>query len=416
MVILYENIRLPALVYPWSGDERQLQASLGALKWVDDNHMLPHGVASGEEFASGVGALRKTETCDVTAMLLAHSWLYRIHGHGEWGDRMERAFFNAAAAPIARDFQTMCYYQSPNRLQSDALPCEQPKCPGPEGVRFHRLGCPSVLCCVGAVNRILPNYIMHMWMATPDNGLAATLYGPCAVSALAGPRIPVKLTITTDYPFDETIRIQVDPEKDVEFPLYLRIPGWCKQAQITIQDVAVPLTPDDKGFVRIARTWSQGDVVELKLRMEPRVVRGFETPFPAANREYFDFEPSAVFEPRQLPYASVVCGPLLFALPIPDVDPNTPVKDAKWQYALDLPANRADGGIQVQRTPMPAHWDWPLDAPLVLTAPAQAFDWKPTDAQALPDQPVTGTAAETVRLVPYGCTKFRISMFPVPSR
>ena len=32
---------------------------------------------------------------------------------------------------------------------------------------------------------------------------------------------------------------------------------------------------------------------------------------------------------------------------------------------------------------MPAHWDWPLDSPLRLTAPAQAFDWKPSDAQAL---------------------------------
>jgi len=34
-------------------------------------------------------------------------------------------------------------------------------------------------------------------------------------------------------------------------------------------------------------------------------------------------------------------------------------------------------------------------------------------AQALPAKPVTGTASETVRLVPYGCTKFRVSMFPV---
>ena len=62
---------------------------------------------------------------------------------------------------------------------------------------------------------------------------------------------------------------------------------------------------------------------------------------------------------------------------------------------------------------MPSHWDWPLDAPLRLTAPAQAFDWKPSDAQALPDRPVTGTTRETIRLVPYGCTKFRISMFPL---
>ena len=181
---------------------------------------------------SGVGAFRKTETCDVTAMLLTTSWMYRIQGNGDWGDRMERAFFNAGAAPIARDFKTMCYYQSPNRLRADSLPCEQPHSPGPAGTHFHQLGCPSVLCCVGAVNRIIPNYIIHMWMATGDDGLAATLYGPSTVSALAGPRVPVRVTTTTDYPFDETIRMKIEPERDVQFPLYLRIPGWCKQAEI----------------------------------------------------------------------------------------------------------------------------------------------------------------------------------------
>jgi len=57
-----------------------------------------------------------------------------------------------------------------------------------------------------------------------------------------------------------------------------------------------------------------------------------------------------------------------------------------------------------------------LDALVALKVPVQAFDWKPTDAQALPGKPVTGTASETVRLVPYGCTRFRVSMFPVTDR
>jgi hypothetical protein len=411
MVILYENIRLPGLVYPWSGDPRHLQATLGALRWIDANHMLPYGVACGEEFASGIGAFRKTETCDVTAMLLTTSWMYRIEGSGDWGDRMERAFFNAGAAPIARDFKTMCYYQSPNRLRSDSLPCDQPKCPGPNSIRFHRLGCPAVLCCVGAVNRIVPNYIIHMWMATRDDGLAATLYGPCTVSAKAA-HVPVKVSTTTDYPFGETVRMRVEPEKDVEFPLYVRIPGWCKGARITVNGSAVSAAADGKGFAKIARKWSKGDAVELRFPMEPQVMHGFETEFPASNRAYFSFEPDAVFQPRRLPYASVLYGPLLFSLPIPDVDPNTPAKDAKWQYALDSDARE----IAVERKAMPAHWDWPLDAPVVLKAGAAAFDWQPTDAQALPDKPVSGGAAEVVRLVPYGCTKFRVSMFPVTPR
>jgi len=416
MVILYENIRLPAIVYPFSGDPQHLQATVAALRWLDDHHLLPYGVASGEEYASGIGAFRKTETCDVTAMLLTTSWMYRIQGNGNWGDRMERAFFNAGAAPVARDFQTMCYYQSPNRLRSDSQPCEQPKAPGPEGVRFHRLGCPSILCCVGAVNRIIPNYIIHMWMATGDNGLAATLYGPCTVSALAGARVPVKITTTTNYPFGENIQLKIEPEKKVEFPLYLRIPGWCESARIRINGIRLRGTEDDRRFVKIARTWSPGDVVELTVPMKPRILHGFETEFPAANRAYFDFEPQAVFQPRRLPFASVLYGPLLFALPIPDLDANTPARDSKWQYALDTDANEPLSGMRIERKPMPGHWNWPLDAPLVVTAPARCFDWNPTDAQALPDKPVTGTASEILRLVPYGCTRFRISMFPVTSK
>jgi hypothetical protein len=413
MDIFYENIRLPAVAYPWSGDAQLLGATIAAFKWLDENHMLPYGVASGEEFASGIGAFRKTETCDVTSMLLATSWMYRIQGTRDWGDRMERAFFNAGAAPAARDFKSMCYYQSPNRIQAAAMPCEQPNAPGPEGNRFHQLGCPTVLCCVGAINRIIPNFIIHMWMATQDNGLAAALYGPSIVAARVGTGVPVRIVTTTDYPFGDAIRMEVAPQAAVEFPLYVRIPGWCRDAGITVNGTPFPAIPDGRGFVRIARTWGGGDRIEITLPMRPVVARGYETEFPSANREYFSFEPPEVFRFRRLPYASVLLGPLLFALPIPEVDSNTPVKDAKWQYAIDTDARSRDGGIRVARRPMPAHWDWSSDAPVVLEAPARAFDWRPTDAQALPDGTVEGTAHETIRLIPYGCTKFRISMFPV---
>ena len=102
--------------------------------WLDEQHMLPFGVASGQEYAAGVGTFRKTETCDVAAMLLTTSWLYRILGDGDWGDRMERAFFNAGAAPVARDFQNHVL-----------LPVAQP----PAGrVAALRSACSTVRCCL----------------------------------------------------------------------------------------------------------------------------------------------------------------------------------------------------------------------------------------------------------------------------
>ena len=89
---------------------------------------------------------------------------------------------------------------------------------------------------------------------------------------------------------------------------------------------------------------------------------------------------------------------------------------AKWQYALDNEAERKGSDIEVERRPMPATWNWPLDAPIALKVPARAFDWRPTDIQALPNSTVDGTQAGMVRLVPYGCTKFRITMFPVTGK
>jgi hypothetical protein len=140
----------------------------------------------------------------------------------------------------------------------------------------------------------------------------------------------------------------------------------------------------------------------------------YEGPYQPSQRGYpgFAWVSDELLKPRALPYACVNCGPLLFSLPIPEKDDNTPAEGAKYQYALDLPPAEA-AQVQVTRRPMPAHWDWPYDAPVSLEVPARPFDWKPTNTQDLPSAPVEGGEREMLKLVPYGCTKFHISMFPV---
>jgi hypothetical protein len=401
------------LFYLATGEAKYLQASRNAFRWIEENHLLPYGVASGQEWLCGVGAFRLTETCNVTASIWSMHWLYRITGQRAWGDRIERVFFNAAPAPVARDFQTMCYYQSPNRIRAESLPGEQLQSTGKGCLRFTGLGYPRTLCCAGAVNRVLPSYIQHMWMATADGGLAATLYGPCTVSALCGAKVPVKLTCRTAYPFEERVRVTVAPDRPASFPLSFRLPGWCEKPRVSVNGSPWEAAPDQSGFASVGRQWVKGDVVTLEFPMAVRVQRGFETEYPESFRKFTTLKSGPVFHDRRLPYESVFYGPLLFALPIADADPNTPLPGARWQYALDNAAGLAGGDIEVERRPMPARWDWPLDAPLVLRAPARPFDWTPTEEQALPDAAVAGDKGESIRLVPYGCTKFRISMFPV---
>ena len=48
---------------------------------------------------------------------------------------------------------------------------------------------------------------------------------------LAGDRAPVEIACRTTYPFEETIRFEISPQRTAQFPLYFRIPVWCGNAR-----------------------------------------------------------------------------------------------------------------------------------------------------------------------------------------
>jgi hypothetical protein len=193
--------------------------------------------------------------------------------------------------------------------------------------------------------------------------------------------VPVEIVFRTDYPFDDVIAMSVKPVRASTFPLAFRIPGWCKNPTLSVNGTALEAVPDAKGFVRVERLWRPGDAIRLRLPMSASVTTG---------RDH---------NAQDAPYASVSYGPLLFALPIPETaDANTPDPAAKWNYALDV----QEPGLTLERSAMPAQWDWPLAAPLKLRANAIEAAWNP-DPKA-PRLPLLPTArskpAQPVTLVP----------------
>ena len=374
-----------ALGYLWTGDRQFLDAVCRYDDLIERDSMQPYGVFVADEFAGPTGASRGTETCNVSAYMWSQIELLRIGGQAVMGDRVERAFFNAAPATVSRDFTTHVYTQTPNRVEAAG-----------GGRNYQKTHWP--LCCTASLNRFLPNYVTHMWMATYDNGLAATHYGPCTVTALAGEQVPVELGCRTDYPFDEVIDIAVKPAWAAKFPLLFRIPGWCKQPRLSVNGTAVESTPGANGFARVDRLWTPNDTVRLRFPMSVRVTTGRD--------------PNAA----DAPYAAVTYGPLLFALPIPDTsDANTPAPAAKWNYALDAQGGPLGPDIAVERGPMPVRWNWPLESPLKLRVNAVGINW---NGKALPGKAVADIppARERLTFVPYGCTKFRVAMLPITER
>ena len=264
----------------------------------------------------GVGAFRKTETCDVTSMLLASSWMYRIRGRRPRGATAWSGPSSTPARPqSASDFKTMCYYQSPNRLQlrCTALraaelprarrdPVPPPRLPA----RFFAASAPSTAS--------FPNYIIHMWMATRRRRTGGHPVRPLRRFGHGRATGPVR--ITTD---DGLSLRREDPHG-----------AWSRSQGVGLS--ALPShsrlvrgggdygqwrpVPDAARTTRICArsrghgkraTWSN-----LRFPMGPRVLRGFETEFPAANRDYFNFVPAAVFQPA----AAAVCERCLRAVAV----------------------------------------------------------------------------------------------------
>jgi hypothetical protein len=413
-VIFYENSRIPALVYALNGEPTYLDATIKALNWADERHLLPIGLISGEEWMSGIGSTRNVETCNVAAGGWTYHWLLRITGEGQYADRMEKIFFNAGPVPISRDFQTMCYYQSPNKIGFD-LPKEEPLNPGPGSYRYTELG-HEVLCCVGNSNRIIPNYISNMWMRSGKDGLAAVLYGPSQLTTTLNGH-PVSIKSETAYPFEERIRMSIELERKTRFTLHLRIPGWCKDPEIAINGESVPIRKNDRGFLILERNWAPGDDIELNFPMYVAVHQGRETGFPHVS--YFkDKEGSREISMNMAeissPYGAVLYGPLVFALPLPDSGANHPILNVPFGYALNLDPDNPDTHVDILRKELKRPWKWQLkESPLSITVPALQFDWNPTMLEPLPPQPVQEGEPVHITLLPYNVTKFRVTMFPV---
>jgi len=347
-----------------SGDKALLKCVLAWVAFWDENCRQPYGCTAADEEWGWRGAHRGTETCTVAAESFLRANLLCETMDGKWGDDLERAFFNAGAGCVTPDYRRHVYFQFPNRVER-AGATKECSC---TGLQYSLYGkCVWPFCCTAALNRILPNYVQYQWL-TADDGVVAALYGPSTFATTVKGR-PVAFEERTDYPFDERIEIAVTEASGAAFPLKLRIPAWCKGAQLTVNGENVAAAPT-KGFVTLTRTWKKGDVVRLDFPM---------TPF---CEEFRDHNELGTLR------RSVYLGPLLFAYYVPTADGNDPTGPVREPI---LPKVFAPTDFTLVRTAMPKVWNWQPDAPLKL---------KTRDADG-----------QSLELVPYGCTQLRISAF-----
>jgi hypothetical protein len=415
-----EIAKLPAILHMYTGNPEYMRFALAAQQRVFDHHMLVDGIPSTTEYFRGTTALDSHETCDISDHTWSWGYLLMATGDGVWADRIERGCLNAGMGAIRKDWKGVQYFSCPNQVLATLTSNHNVLKPGNYWMAYQPNPGRGTACCGANVHRMLPNYALRMWMGTPDGGVAAVLYGASSVKAKVGrDGDEVTLVQETGYPFEEEVRFTVKARRAVEFPLKLRVPGWCAGARVRVNGKDVPLPMVEAGFVTLARRFHPGDVVVLSL---PMTVKSTRWP-----------DGGIAFERGPLVYAhsiaakwsssveekwSTAAYPLLSAEPVgvwnygvpgdgvakavtvPGGDAGDP-----WQapgVGLEVGARRV-GGWEAAVTELP------LDP----KAAVGAVKTKVVLTPPLPVERAELGAVETIRLVPYGSTELRVTVFPV---
>lgn len=192
------------------------------------------------------------ESCATAYQLRLYDSLLRLQGNAAYGDLMERTIHNTLFAAQSPDGRQIRYY-SPT-----------------EGPRTYHPG--DTYCCPGNYRRIiseLPEMIYYRVGA----GVAINLYTASEAKLEAG-GVPVRIRQETSYPATGIVAIYLDPQRPVRFPVSLRIPGWARGATIQINGNPHSLTAAPGAYSILEREWQAGDVIQITMPMQPRLVLG----------------------------------------------------------------------------------------------------------------------------------------------
>ncbi|OCX53416.1 six-hairpin glycosidase [Mucilaginibacter sp. PPCGB 2223] len=235
-------------------------------------------VPSGERFGDDYqlpNATAYNETCAAVGNVYWNERMFLLHGDAKYIDVMEKVLYNGLISGVGLNGNSFFYT---NAMQVTGTPGK--------GVETERSGWFECSCCPTNLARFLPSLSGYMY-AQKDDDLFVNLF----IQGVANLQIKdqaVKITQQNNYPWSGALAFIVDPAKEEQFNVKIRIPGWVQNQAIPSdlyqfeksksQNVTIKLNGKpvkytmQNGYAVISKTWRKNDRIEVNLPMEVKKV------------------------------------------------------------------------------------------------------------------------------------------------
>ena len=299
------------------------------------------------------------ETCANIGNLIWNWRMLLLTGDAKYADVMELALYNSVLSGISLNGKNFLYTNP--LAYSDDLPFQQ---------RWSKDRVPYISlsnCCPPNVVRTIAEVSNYAYSISND-GLWLNIYGSNNASTQLKDGTLLKFRQQTAYPWNGAVKLTFDNNPDKLFTVFMRIPGWCKNASISVNGKPVQQKLVSGIYAAIKRRWSKGDVIELNMPMPTVLIE--------AN--------PLVEETRN--QVAVKRGPVVYCIESPDL----PAQYKPFDMAVPGTAVFKPVQYKIANSNVTA-----LECKLI---PVKNGDWKGQlykEAASTPAQPIS------VRLIPY---------------
>lgn len=254
------------LVEYWevTGERACLDAAVATAESIAKTEInLAGGAAHHEHWFAGASRqdkpyARQQETCVLTTWMRLCQKLHAVTGDAKWLDEFEKTFYNAYLGSLKPDGSVFAMY----------TPLNGTRAKGEYHCRMH------TNCCTANGPR---GYLAFLESFLTARGDAAEVN--FYASATAQVKLPksgreVRLETFTLYPSENHVRIWNRSAMAGSYTIAFRIPAWSAKTQYCVNgEPAKDAQPDAAGYLRLAREWKPGDLVELFFDLSGRAHR-----------------------------------------------------------------------------------------------------------------------------------------------